>query len=212
VQTQQTQFWTSSFGSEYTERNLMNVQEHDRFYIENYGTSRTQMNELFLNGLQLDAILEVGCNVGNQLRCLQSMNYSNLYGIELQLYAVERAKEVTKGINIIQGSAFDIPYKDGYFDLVFTSGVLIHISPNDINKAIDEMYRVSGKYIWGFEYYSDQYQEIPYRGNSDKMWKANFMQLFLDRYPSLELIREQRYKYSSNENVDQMYLLKKGGS
>jgi pseudaminic acid biosynthesis-associated methylase len=209
VQTQQTQFWTSAFGSEYTERNLMNVEEHDRYYIDNYGTSRTQMNELFLNGLQVNSILEVGCNVGNQLRGLQCMGHQNLYGIELQSYAVERAKEVTKGINILQGSAFDIPFKDGYVDLVFTSGVLIHISPNDIYKAMDEMYRVSAKYIWGFEYFSEQYQEIPYRGNSDKMWKANFMQLFLDRFPSLKVVKEQRYKYLDSENVDQMYLLEK---
>ena len=41
-------------------------------------------------------------------------------------YAVEKGKENTKGINIIQGSAFDLPYKDNYFDLVCTNGVLIH--------------------------------------------------------------------------------------
>jgi len=60
------------------------------------------------------------------------MGFTNLYGIELQWYAVEKAKEYTKGINIIQGSGFDIPFKDGYFDLVITNGVLIHIAPKKI--------------------------------------------------------------------------------
>jgi len=54
---------------------------------------------------------------------------NNLYGIELQQYAIEKAKALTKRINIIHGVADDIPFKDGYFDMVFTSGVLIHIHP-----------------------------------------------------------------------------------
>jgi pseudaminic acid biosynthesis-associated methylase len=209
MNTKEMDFWKSAFGSEYTERNKMDVAEMDEWYSNVYGVSRTEMNERFLSGMGVKRILEVGCNVGNQLRCLQSMDYPNIYGIELQSYAVERAKELTKGMNIIQGSAFDIPFKDGYFDLVFTSGVLIHISPKDIEMAMDEMYRVSSRYIWGFEYYSENYQEIDYRGNKEKMWKTNFKQHFLDRFPNLKLVKEEKYKYLENENVDQMYLLEK---
>jgi len=73
-------------------------------------------------GLENKRILEVGCNVGNQLRMLQRMGFNNLYGIELQQYAIEKAKALTKRINIIHGVADDIPFKDGYFDMVFTSG------------------------------------------------------------------------------------------
>jgi pseudaminic acid biosynthesis-associated methylase len=209
MNTQEMQFWKGHFGSEYTDRNNFSVAELDELNRQEYGVSRTDMNKQFLHNISIKTILEVGCNVANQLRCLQAMNYEHLYGIELQLYAVEKAKEITKGINIIQGSAFDIPFKDAYFDLVFTSGVLIHLSPNDVHFALDEIFRVSGKYIWGFEYYADTYQEIPYRDHSNKMWKANFAQLFLDRYPSLRLVQEQKYKYIHNDNVDQMFLLEK---
>ncbi|MEK3719066.1 pseudaminic acid biosynthesis-associated methylase [Paenibacillus sp. FSL H8-0034] len=209
MQTKQTDFWQSDFGADYTERNTLTVKETNQLYIDEYGVDRETMNREFLEGLTLQRILEVGCNVGNQLRCLQYGGYNNLYGIEIQSYAVEKAKELSKGINIIQGSGFDIPFRDGYFDLAFTSGVLIHISPEDINRIIDETYRVSSQYIWGFEYFAEQHMEIPYRGNSDKMWKANFAQLFIDRYPDLKLVKEQKYKYVYNDNVDQMYLLEK---
>lgn len=209
METQQMVFWKSSFGSEYTDRNNYTVKELNDLYIKEYGISRTLLNETYLKDLQIDKILEVGCNVGNQLRCLQNMNYGHLYGIELQSYAVEKAKELTKGINIVQASAFDIPFKDHYFDLVFTSGVLIHISPKEVDAALDEIYRVSRRYIWGFEYYSDNYQEVSYRGNQDKLWKANFAKLYMERYPSLRLVREEKFNYLNNSNVDQMFLFEK---
>ncbi|WP_332634565.1 pseudaminic acid biosynthesis-associated methylase [Halalkalibacter flavus] len=153
--------------------------------------------------------LEVGCNVGNQLRHLQSMNYGNLYGVELQWYAVQKAKSLTKEINIIQGTAYDIPFKNKYFDLVFTSGVLIHISPTDIKKTIQEMYRVSKRYIWGFEYYSDTYKEVEYRGSNKALWKGDFASLFLTEFPDLRLVKQVKVPYLENENVDSMYLLEK---
>jgi pseudaminic acid biosynthesis-associated methylase len=211
MDTLQTNFWRSEFGKEYTERNNFTVSEHDEMYRNEFGVTRTAMNQEFLNGLSIDSVLEVGCNVANQLRCLQSMGYEKLYGIELQHYAVERAKELSKGIQIIQASAFDVPFKDGCFDLVFTSGVLIHISPDDIETAIKEIYRMSNKYIWGFEYYADTYQEISYRGNTDKMWKSNFMQLYLDHFPDLKIVKDIKYPYVNDNNVDQMFLLEKQG-
>jgi len=39
------------------------------------------------------------------------MGFNNLYGIELQQYAIEKAKALTKRINIIHGVADDIPLK-----------------------------------------------------------------------------------------------------
>lgn len=210
MKTNQMEFWNSQFGSEYTDRNTYSFEELDNFYRDQFGITRTEMNKEFLNGLGVNSILEAGCNVGNQLRCLQGLGFESLYGIELQNYAVEKSKELSKGINIVQGSLFDIPFKDNFFDMVFTSGVLIHISPEDINKAIDEIYRTSKKYIWGFEYFAEGYHEVNYRGNADKLWKTNFMQLFLSRYPDLKVVKERQYKYLQNENTDQMYLLEKG--
>lgn len=128
--------WSGEFGKNYTDRCTFGPEELNSAYIKDYGISRRDMNNRFLSseqGLENKRVLEVGCNVGNQLRMLQNMGFRNLYGIELQQYAVEKAKSLTQGINIIQGIGDDIPFKDGYFDMVFTSGVLIHISPDNIN-------------------------------------------------------------------------------
>lgn len=208
--TPQEKFWMSSFGREYNNRNTVpSPKELDRFYRDTYGLSKSSMNKDFLNGFKINSCLEVGCNAGNQLALLQLQGFANLYGIDIQSDAVEKAKKL-KNIHIVKGSAFDLPFKDNYFDLVFTTGVLIHISPRDIKRVMKEIYRVSKKYIWGFEYFSEEYQTIDYRGHKNRLWKGNFSKLYLKNFPDLELVKERFFTYSNNKDkVDVMFLLKK---
>jgi pseudaminic acid biosynthesis-associated methylase len=211
--TEQIKFWQGEFGKNYTDRNNFDEEEWDKKCIEIWGVTKLQMNEACLGNLSKHAkILEVGCNVGMQLRGLQKMGFTNLYGIEIQAYAVEKAKSVSKDINIIQGSGFDIPFKDGWFDLVFTNGVLIHISPTDYANFMSEMVRTSSKYIMGFEYYDEQPKELPYRGNNGYLWKTDFGREFVKRFPELRLVYKKLYPYkvaSEVGNVDCMYLIEK---
>jgi len=210
--TEQMKIWNGTFGKKYTIRNPKTVKEMDAHYRKCYGKTRTEMNSEFLDGIDRSArILEVGSNIGVQLMLLQKMGFNNLYGIELQWHAVEKSKRKTKNINIIQGSAFDIPFKDNFFDLVFTSGLLIHISPKDINGVLDEIYRCSRRYIWGFEYYADRCTEIVYLGKSNLLWKNDFAKLYTKRFTNLKLKKEQRVKYLDSNNVDSMFLLEKKG-
>ncbi len=208
--TNQMNTWMGSFGKEYTDRNALSFEEMEAMYKGIYGVTKTELNQRFLGGIDRSArILEVGSNIGNQLLCLQKMGFCSLYGIELQSYAVELAKSRTRNINIIEGSAFDIPYKDGYFNLVFTSGVLIHMHPSDIAEAMGEIHRCSSKYIWGLEYYADEYTEESYRGNEDLLWKADFSKLYLELFNDLVIVKEERLQYLDSDNVDNMFLLRK---
>jgi pseudaminic acid biosynthesis-associated methylase len=208
--TKQMQEWAGSFGKGYTDRDASSLEEIEAIYKQRYGITRIEMNLKFIGDLDKDMkILEVGTNTGGQLVCLQQAGFKNLYGIELQSYAVELSKSKTKGINIIQGSAFAIPFHDSFYDLVFTSGLLIHIAPEDIYDVLDEIHRCAKQYIWCFEYYSDVYTSIPYRGHDDLLWGANFSKLFLDRFHNLKLVREEHFRYLNNKNVDTMFLLEK---
>jgi pseudaminic acid biosynthesis-associated methylase len=209
-ETKQMKKWTGDFGKEYTDRNALSSEEVDLLYKRLYGTTRTEMNYDFFHDLDKDLkILEVGSNVGDQLILLQKLGFNNLFGVELQSYAVELSKSRTKGINIVHGSAFDIPFKDLFFDIVFTSGVLIHISPDDIETALDEIYRCSNRYIWCFEYYAPNYTQINYRGRKGLLWKTDFSKLFLVRFSRLKLVRQEFYKYRDSDNEDVMFLLEK---
>lgn len=67
--------WLGQFGKDYTDRCTFDPDQLNNLYIREFGISRFDMNSRFLSGLGLEdkRILEVGCNVGNQLRLLQKM-------------------------------------------------------------------------------------------------------------------------------------------
>jgi pseudaminic acid biosynthesis-associated methylase len=202
----QEDFWQGEFGNEYTNRNI-NI---DQSTYDKFGMTRTAMNQTFLDFLDINNILEVGCNRGEQLNCLyQRNNIIDYYGIDINEHALSEARQ--QGFNVIKGSGFDIPFKDNYFDLVYTSGVLIHIAPENLLKIMSEIYRCSKKYVWAFEYWSVSYQEINYRNNNGYLWKGNFRKLYQQYFPDLKLIKEEFYEYKDGSGcIDTMFLLSKG--
>jgi len=206
--TEQICTWTGDFGREYTDRNAYSPSELDALYQQNYGVTRSEVNETFLKDIPRDArILEVGCNTGTQLLALQRMGFSNLHGIEIQSYALERARQRLPQAELIEASVFAIPYRDRHFDLVFTSGVLIHIAPGDLPKALAEIHRSTRKWIWGFEYYAAETTEVPYRGRTALLWKTDFARAYLRQFDDLGLVREERFRYPDN-NMDTAFLLR----
>lgn len=209
-ETAQTREWSGDFGRAYTDRNFLTTEEHDALYRRDLGISRKELNQAFLGEVPKDArILEVGCNIGNQLLLLQEMGFSNLSGIELQTYAFELAKSRARGINLMQASAFDIPCEDRSFDLVFTSRVLIHIARPDLPVALREIHRCADRFVWGLEYYAPMFTDVSYRHHHNLLWKADYAQLYLQQFEDLELVREQRLRYRSSEDVDSMFLLRR---
>ena len=65
--TEQMKEWSGKFGEEYTDRNLMPLEELDQLYINNFGISRTELNKEFLGDLEIGKILE---SAGNDIRVL----------------------------------------------------------------------------------------------------------------------------------------------
>ena len=208
--TPQQEFWKGDFSKGYLKRNLFTPTTLDSFYKKQFGLTRSAMNKAFLAQVPKDArILEVGANYGAQLSMLQKLGFTNLYGIEINPAVADFGRTRVRGINLIEGNALDIPYKDGYFDLAFTSGVLIHIAPKDRARAMQEIYRVSKKYIWGFEYFAPTSTEIMYRGHRSRLWKADFPALYKKEFPKMKLLKEIHYAYTNSENEDVMFLFKK---
>lgn len=202
--------WTGDFGREYTDRNPRTADELDALYLRQFGVTRRALNAEFLDGLPRElSILEVGANVGAQLLALSEMGFQRLHGIEIQRYAVAQARRSLPGAGLVQASAFALPFGDGSFDLVYTSGVLIHLAPSDLALALDEIHRTSRRYIWGWEYDADEHVEIPYRGRGALMWKGPFARMYLERFPDLTLVREREVPYLEGGNRDRMYLLEK---
>lgn len=202
--------WSSQFGKTYTDRCKASLEELEQLSRRLFGVTRTEMNKDFLGDLNRSiSVLEVGTNIGNQLGLLQKIGFNNLDGIDPQGYALEIAKQKFPDINFVQASAFDIPFSDNSFDLIFTSNVLIHIAPKDLSMAMKEIYRCSKKYIWGFEYYAEAMTMIPYRGNNQLLWKGDHVAEYLKLFSDLKILKQKVYKYTDSDNQDKMFLLAK---
>jgi pseudaminic acid biosynthesis-associated methylase len=210
MKTPQIETWTSEFGREYTDRNALDIEALNALYVRNYGITRQQLNTDFLAGIRRDArILEVGCNMGNQLLLLEHMGFHNLFGIEVQPYALEKARSRLKHACLTEATAFDIPYPDQSFDLVFTSGVLIHIAPSDLPKAVGEIHRCSRNFIWGLEYHAPNPTEVNYRGHDKLLWKMDYLRFYRQQFADLQVSQSKLLPYLENDNQDCMFLLQK---
>jgi pseudaminic acid biosynthesis-associated methylase len=162
--------WSGDFGIRYTIRNKIIPEKLVPFYKK------------ALKDLDVEKILEVGCNRGHNLKAISYCGQYDLYGIDINPYSILIAREM-KEINFANGNIFDILYKDNYFDLVMTVGVLIHIDPHDLKNAIKELLRVSNKYylMMEYNYEFEEFEKIEYR-DSVGLWRGNFKQLVLDNF------------------------------
>jgi pseudaminic acid biosynthesis-associated methylase len=167
----QEELWAGTFGDEYTERNQY-VGPRWKFWHEfvcRYGMLR---------------VLEVGCNLGKNLSFIDNEIWeefdalAEVYGIDVNWEALE-----SKGARgRIYGKATDIPFKDSYFDLVFTCGLLIHVPPEDLLTVMGECVRTSRKYVMFMEYYAEEEEQVEYHGERDVLWKRPYKEIFLDNF------------------------------
>ena len=164
-----------------------------------------------LKGLSLRRALEVGCNRGHNLQCASAVlgSEAEVFGVEPNRYALGMARASAEHTFPIPGNAFDLPFKDGYCDLVFTVGVLIHISPIQLPAALKEIERVSRRYILAVEYFSEEEQAIEYRNNSDLLWKRNFLKHYQIQFPELKLLRSGYWGVDDGFDRTHWWLLEK---
>lgn len=147
--------WQGQFGVDYADRNVVDP------------GSRVEGFNQMLHGLGIESVLEVGCNRGHNLAALGSLGYI-ASGVEPGGYARALAQE--QGLDAHDGTLYDIPYTDRSFDLVFTSGVLIHVPPERLLEGLAEMSRVTSRYLLCVEYHAATDTELRYRGLDGMLW------------------------------------------
>lgn len=205
----QVQKWATDAGRRYTDRNPHTVSGLNELRDEQYGRTQRELFEAFLDGVDRDSdILEVGTNVGVQLRLLREMGFENRYGFDVQEYAIEQGREYDPDASTFVASATDVPVRDGQFDLAFTVGVLVTMPPEILPDVLDEVVRCSSRYVLGLEFYADEYTRIDSDHEEQLYWKADFCELYRERH-DLRLVDDEFLEYRENDNVDRMFLLEK---
>jgi SAM-dependent methyltransferase len=172
--------WSEWGGKQFAEQFVLSPEQLDRHWLARMGVARTALVDRMLRETRLPLgawVLEAGCNAGNQLVLLRELGFSNLSGIDVSQAAVARARE--RGLDRVGvGTARELPYGANSFDLVFTSGVLSHIGPDDVETAVRECVRVTSQWFWGCEYFAlpDTYQA---GAGAGYLWPADYAELFV---------------------------------
>jgi len=176
--------WRGEFGDAYTDRNSDETATREAATIFD--------RILHASGIRGDvrSILEVGANVGINLIGLR-----RALGQDIILAAVEPnpracARLCGPPLNLrvaVEATAHHLPFRDRTWDLVFTSGVLIHVRPEELGMAMREIVRVAGRYVLCSEYFADTLTEAPYRCRTGMMWKRDFGRAYLEHCQGLEV-------------------------
>ncbi len=171
--------WQGSFGDAYTERNAAAADRREPFWRQ------------ILTTYPCTRVLEVGCNLGANLKWVSHFVAPNeVYGIDINEGALKRVREELPSVNAVWSKARELPFRDSYFDLVFTCGVLIHQPPDILSEVMAEIVRCSRRYILAAEYYAETLQEVPYRGQHGALFKTDYGAMYQQRYPHLRLLKK----------------------
>ena len=184
--TPQTALWAGKFGTDYTHRNA------------DPGVGSIQANAMLFDKIMrhtfgVQHVLEFGCGAGLNLAALRErFPWLSLTGVDVNNCALKTASERLPHPRhrVLTGSILNgmkIPGVE-QADLVLSKGLLIHIHPNDLERAYQTLYDSTRRYILVCEYFSQNPVSIPYRGQPEALWKRDFAGDLLDAYDDLQVV------------------------
>lgn len=176
----QERFWAGRFGTDYTCRNRVAWEGRVPFWQQ------------ILDITQARSVLDVGCNAGWNLHAIRSIDKTiDCMGIDVNVDAVGEARMNELDVIELQATQAGRLFTS-QFDLVCTSGVLIHVGPDELEETMRSIADASRRWVLAIEYEAEKEEAIEYRGNTEKLWKRPFGELYRDL--GLALIAESEAK------------------
>lgn len=160
-----TEWWAGSFGDAYVERNRFDWTKRERFW-------RSLIPD------DVKTILEVGCNLGSNLKAIRGAVGIDAVGVDVNEKALLEAAGAGFEVHRMPGSEVSQRLGHEAFDLVFTAGVLIHVPPEDLDQTMAAIVEASKKYVVAIEYAHETAQMVEYRGHEDKLWKRPYGRIY----------------------------------
>jgi len=171
--------WSGDFGNEYVDRNAK------------AGDNRASFWQMILTKYSIKRVLEIGCNLGGNLRWIaEKLPSQDVYGVDINLKALGQLHEQLPQINGLFSPARELPFRDGYFDLTFTMGVLIHQPDDTLPLVMSEIVRCSRRYVLCGEYHAEERTEVAYRDQQGALIKRNYGKLYQAFFPELKLLEQ----------------------
>lgn len=173
------EFWAGKPGNDYLKRNLVNIEERFPFW------------EYIIDETNARSFLEGGCNAGwNMMAIREVLRKKNIpdteyfiSGVDLNEDALRLARSQEPPLDVEQMDLRRVATCEefggaGSCELSFTSGVLIHVPPDDLKETMCALRDISSHYVLAIEYDSAEERAIPWRGYDDKLWARPYGQLY----------------------------------
>lgn len=187
--TKELELWKSPFGDDYLKRNQLDpelLKARNGLWMQIFAQI-----QMFGSTKELpNSILEVGCGAGQNLIAINEIYKNNLMSLKTFANEPNEFTRVTTDANMrpymfnpfwVAGDASSLDIGNYSVDMVFTSGVLIHIHPDNQIKALEEIYRTSKKYIICAEYFSPEIREVTYHGEK-ALWTRDYGAMWMDLF------------------------------
>jgi ubiquinone/menaquinone biosynthesis C-methylase UbiE len=138
----------------WTDTSLVSVKKkyHDKYWSKHHADNEYKVVIDYIKKLNPKSVLEIGCGNGKNIRSLNKyMDNVDFYGIDISTAGIDYAKKKSKG-DFRVCDARKLPFKDDYFDVVFTVHALEQMK-YFIEKVSKEIYRVCKNHVVLFEPY-----------------------------------------------------------
>lgn len=138
-------FWSAVHG--YHEHRRPETQKQDVI-------KRTRWLAEVLSTFEPASVLELGCGAGRNLFYLQKLLPAcRLLGVEINADAAETARqELGSSFELVSHSLYELSHlPDDSIDVIFTSGVLMHVPHEKVEWVVKEMQRISRKGVVLYE-------------------------------------------------------------
>jgi len=111
----------------------------------------SSLDEILRNDSESKSVIDVGCGMGNFiLELINREQFKNIVGIDFLKETLRLAyenEELFERVSFIEGDLLNIPFNDRSFDITICLNVLHHIHVKDFSNAIQELARITNKYI-----------------------------------------------------------------
>ncbi|MAT56227.1 MAG: hypothetical protein CMN32_17285 [Saprospirales bacterium] len=125
--------------------NAVNAQfEPPRTPFEKYFRDKL-LKKINLKEVEGLSVLEVGCGIGDLLKAAAQYKPKELYGTDQSVTAIEIAQRYLEGIPVDLSVApvTNLPFPDAAFDIVYVLFELQYLNDEEMEKAVEEVCRVS---------------------------------------------------------------------
>ncbi len=158
------EFWAGEGGVQYTLRNDGDWRARASFWRD-------------VLPADVQTVYECGTNLGMNLRAIRACRACKVQGIEINQTAVDAA--VARGLPVTQGDMLRMQAVP-LWDLTMTVGVLIHMAPDQVLDAMEQVAAMSRRYVLCVEYESESGEEemIRYRDSDDLLWRRPYGKMY----------------------------------